>query len=72
MQDDKLVMVMIMDGQPAGPPMAVTKRNDSYVCEMSNEYFSMTISVKPDGDNLKGLIYSDQWEMAIVFTPEKK
>jgi hypothetical protein len=72
MQEGKLVFSMIVNGQQAGQPIEVKKDGNTYICEMSNEYFYLLITLSPDGDNLKGLISSDQWEMAIILTPEKK
>ena len=72
MQDGKLVFMMIVNGQQTGQPIEVQKNDNTYVCEMSNEYFSMKITLSPDGDNLKGVISSDQWQMGITMTPEKK
>ena len=72
MQDGKLVFSMLVNGQSAGQPIEVKKNDNTYVCEMSNDYFSMTIILIPDGDNLKGTISSDQWDMDVFMTPEKK
>jgi len=72
MQDGKLVFSMLVNGQSAGQPIEVKKNDNTYVCEMANEYFSMKITLNPDGDNLKGMISSDQFAMGISMTPEKK
>jgi len=72
MQDGKLMLLMTISGQSAGQSIEVKKNDNTYVCEMSNDYFSMTIILNPDGDNLKGTISSDQWDMDIFMTPEKK
>ena len=72
MQDGKLVFLMLVNGQQTGQPIEVKKNDNTYVCEMSNEYFSMKVTLSPDGDNLKGTISSDQWQMGITMTPEKK
>jgi len=71
MQDSKLMLVMTINSQ-TGQPMEVVKKDTAYVCVVSNDYFSMTITLKPDGDNLKGVITSDQWEIGITMTPEKQ
>ena len=71
MQDGKLMMVMIADGQ-SGNPVEVTKTDDTYTCRISSDYFTMTITLRPDGDNLKGVIGVDQWDLDIIMTPEKQ
>ena len=71
MQDDKLVATMIM-GDYVGSPMEVTKKENSYVCQFSVEGYSMRITLNPDGDNLKGFISSDQWDVTITMTPAKE
>ena len=72
MKDGKLMYQMIVNGQTAGQPIEVKKVENSYVIEISNDYFYMKITLNPDGDNLKGLVSSDQWEMGISLKPEKK
>jgi hypothetical protein len=71
MQDNKLMMTLILD-QNTGTPFEVTKKDNSYICRMSFEGFIMTFTLNPDGDNLKGIISSDQWDVSITMTPEKK
>jgi len=71
MQDEKLVMVMTINDF-VGDPMEVTKKENAYVCEFAVEGFSMTITLNPDGDNLKGFISSDQWDVSINMTPAKE
>ena len=72
MQDGKLMFGMIVNGQTAGRSVEAKKEGDKYICEISNDSFYMKITLSPDGDNLKGLVSSDQWEMGIILTPEKK
>jgi hypothetical protein len=72
MQDGKLMYQMLVNGQSAGQPIEVKKVENTYVIEISNDYFYMKITLNPDGNNLKGLVSSDQWEMGITLTPEKK
>ena len=71
MQDGKMVMVITINDY-VGNPMEVTKKENSYVCKMSGDNFSMTITLNPDGNNLKGIISSDQRDVGITMTPEKK
>ena len=71
LQDGKLMLVMIMGGTQ-GAPIEVTKKDNDYVCNFSIEYFDITIVLKPDGDNLRGTIASDSWELTMTMTPEKK
>ena len=75
MQNDKLTMTMTANGTFDGPPMPpleVTKKDNSYVCKMESEYFAMTITLNPDGNNLKGQISSEMGDIAITMTPEKQ
>jgi hypothetical protein len=73
MQDGKLMMSLAVSGQGQSGPFAEAVKNDNgYVCKMVSEYFSMTITLNPDGNNLKGFITSDQFTVAITLTPEKK
>ena len=69
-QDGKLMMFFV--GMDQGTGFEVTKKENQYTCKMSFDYFDMTFVLNPDGDNLKGVIFSDQWEMDIIMTPEKK
>ena len=71
LQDDKLMLVMFVGGTQ-GQPVAVTKTDDGYLCRFSIDYFDITIILKPDGENLKGTISSDDWELAMTMKPEKK
>jgi len=71
MQDNKMVVVMTINNN-SGDPMEITKKDNAYVCQVSVDGFSMTINLKPDGDNLKGTISSNQFEIGITMTPEKK
>ena len=71
MQNNKMVMVMTINDY-VGDPMEVTKKDNAYVCQFVGDNFSMTITLKPDGNNLKGTIGSDQFEVSITMTPEKK
>ena len=71
MQDDKLVLVMTINNF-VGEPIEVTKKDNAYVCGFSVEGFSMSITLNPDGDNLKGWISSDQWDVTITMTPAKE
>jgi len=71
MQNDKLVLVMTINDF-VGDPMEVAKKENSYVCAFSGDGFSMTITLNPDGDNLKGFISSDQWDVSITMIPEKE
>jgi hypothetical protein len=71
MQDGKLMMVMIIN-EYAGNPMEVTKKDNAYVCKFAGDGFEMTITLKPDGDNLKGNISSDQFDVSITMTPAKQ
>ena len=71
MQEGKMVMVMTIN-QNVGPAMEVTKKENSYVCQASFDGFSMTITLNPDGDNLKGVISTSQWDVGVTMTPEKK
>ena len=69
-QDGKLLMFFVGMDQATG--FEVTKKDNQYTCKMSFDYFDMTFVLNPDGNNLKGVIFSDQWEMDIIMTPEKK
>ena len=71
MKDGKLMLTMTMNGQ-AGQPVEAVKKDNGYICTFETEYFSMTITLNPDGNNLKGYISSDQFDVAITMTPEKK
>ena len=71
LQDGKLMLVMVVGGNQ-GAPIEVTKRENDYVCRFSIENYGITIILKPDGDNLKGTIASDGWELAISMKPEKE
>jgi hypothetical protein len=71
MQDGKLMLVMILNGQ-ASPAYEAVKKDNGYVCKMENEYFTVTLTLNPDGANLKGIVNSDQWDVPITMTPEKK
>jgi len=55
-----------------GTGFEVTKKENQYTCKMSFDYFDMTFVLKADGDNLKGVVFSDQWEMDINMKPDKK
>ena len=68
-QDGKLMMFFV---GMQGTGFEVTKKETQYTCKMSFDYFEMTFVLNPDGNNLKGVIFSDQWEMDIRMTPEKK
>ena len=69
-QDGKLRMFFV--GMSQGSGFDVTKKDNQYTCKMSFDNFEMTFVLNPDGTNLKGIIYSDQWEMDIRMTPQKK
>jgi len=70
--DGKLTMTMTSGDYPAIPLEVTVKENKEYVCKFSSPEFAMTITLKPDGDNLKGFVASDQWEVAITMKPDKK
>jgi uncharacterized protein (DUF2147 family) len=72
MQDGKLMLSLTITGQQSSPAYEVKKNDKTYVCEMAFDNFYMKITLNPDGDNLKGLISSDQWDVGITMTPEKK
>ena len=68
-QDDKLMMFFV---GIQGRGFEVTKKENQYTCKMSFDYFEITFVLNPDGNNLKGTVSSDQWDMEIKMTPEKK
>ena len=71
--DDKLTMTLKSSADSRVIPLEVTvKEKKEYVCKFKSDNFSMTITLKPDGENLKGTIASDQWEVSITLKPEKK
>jgi hypothetical protein len=70
--DGKLTMTMTSGDYPAIPLEVTVKENNVYVCKFSSTEFAMTITLKPDGDNLKGTVGSDQWEVSITLKPDKK
>ena len=70
-QEGKLFLVMSVGGNP-GTPIEVTKKDNDYICKFSFDNFGITIILKPDGNNLKGTIASENWDLAISMTPEKK
>ena len=72
MQDGKLMFGMIVNGQTAGQFVEAKKDGDKYICEISNDYFYMIITLSPDGNNLKGIVSVDQYDLGITLTPEKK
>ena len=72
MLDDKLVFLMTINGQTLGQPVEVKKNDNTYVIEISNDYVYLDISLNPDGDNLKGILTYEQWDLDILMTPEKQ
>ena len=67
-QDGKLMLYFVGVNQGT----EVTRRDNQLTCRISSDYFDMTIVLRPDGNNLRGTVSSDQWAMAITLTPEKK
>ena len=72
MQDDKLVFLMTINGQTLGQPVEVKKTDNTYSIEISNDYLYLSIFLDPDGDNLKGVLTYEQWDLDILMTPEKQ
>jgi hypothetical protein len=70
--DGKLTMTLAAGENPAIPLEVTVKENNEYVCKFSSTEFSMTITLKPDGETLKGYVTSDMWEVSITMKPDKK
>ena len=71
-EDGKLTMTLKVGNNPAVPLSVTVKENNVYVCDLKTNEFSMTITLKPDGANLKGTVSSDYWDVGITLTPVKK
>ena len=71
MQDGKLMLFMIMNEQ-AGKPVEVAKKDNAYSCSFDVDGYALVMTLNPDGDNLKGIIVADQWELGITLKPVKK
>jgi len=69
-QDGKLLLFFVGNNQTRG--FEVTRRENQLVCRVSQDGFVMTLTLNPDGDNLKGTVDVDQWKMAISMKPAKK
>ena len=71
-QDGKLMLLITVNQADGSQITEVTKKDNVYTCRLSSEYFDITITLSPDGENLKGTILSDQMEVPITMKPAKK
>ena len=71
MQENKLVVVMTIN-QSVGNTLEVTKKENAYLFGFTIEGYSISFTLNPDGDNLKGIVSSDEWDVTITMTPAKE
>ena len=70
-QGGKLVLSMIVNEQ-AGQSVEIVKKEKAYSCSFNVDGYDLVMTLSPDGDNLKGIIVADQWELPITLKPAKK
>jgi len=69
--DGKLTMTMLSSGNPEIPLEVTEKENNEYVCTFSSDQFDMTLHLKPDGENLSGVLEVAGYEASITMKPDK-
>ena len=70
-QNNKLMLVLSTGGW-IGDAFEMTKKDDSYSGKFLIEGYAITVTLKPDGENLKGTLSSDRGTLVISMKPEKK
>jgi len=71
-QNDKLILVLTAGENPALTFDVTVKDKNVYVCQFTSNEFSMTITLKPNGENLSGTLSTDMWDVEIDMKPAKK
>ena len=70
-QDGKLMLVL-SSNEWIGDAFEMTKKDDGYSGKFWIQEYSVTITLKPDGENLKGTLSSDRGTLLVSMKPEKK
>ena len=73
--DGKLTMAMMTAGNPEISMEVTEKENNGvkeYVCTFSSDQFEMTLRLKPNGENLTGVLEVAGYEASILMKPDKE